>query len=107
MADMTSCTFTVNDRDQNRDFLFQTVQQGDNYLVTVTNDGIGPYGVTLSTKSPTATLPPHQDARVRAEGQLSLLFDRADNSNVAIMFNGGLYTYNPSYVKGAIVANFD
>jgi hypothetical protein len=107
MPDMTSCTFTVNDQDQNRDFLFQSVQQGDIYTVTVTNDGIGPYGVTLSTKSPSATLPSHPDARVRAEGELKLLFDSATNPNVSIAFNGGLYTYNPSYVKGAIVANFD
>lgn len=107
MVDMSSCTFTVNDQDQNRDFVFKTVQQGGNYKVTVTNDGIGPYGVTLSTNAPTATLPSHPDARVRAEGTLSLLFDSAENPNVAIAFDGGLYTFNTAYVKGALIAAFD
>ena len=110
MPDSTSCKFTVNDEGggaDNRDFLFNTIQQGDSYTVTITNDGIAPYGVSLSTSKPNAN-GPSQDARVKATGVLSLLFDqRAAPNNVVILFTGTLHTTHPTSMSNVAVASFD
>jgi hypothetical protein len=110
MPDSTSCKFTVNDEGggaDNRDFLFNTIQQGDSYNVTITNDGMGPYGVSLSTSKPNANIP-SSDARVKATGHLSLLFDQGTGSNnVVIQFTGTLNTTHPTSVNNVVVATFD
>jgi hypothetical protein len=109
MPDMTSCKFDVTDGEgaPTRPFKFDTVQQGDQYTVTVTSDGIGPYGVTLSTQKPTATLPPLDGARVKATGTMKLLFDKTNNPNVAIAFSGALVTAHPTWMTNVIIATFD
>ena len=109
MAENTRCTFVVNDDGggaPSREFVFATIQQGDNYRVTVTNDGIAPYGVTLSQAKPTAELPAQQ-ARVKATGTLSLLFDKAGDPDVAVSFSGPLNTTHSTSVSNVIVATFD
>src|SRR5687767_6772927 len=110
MPDITSCTFVVDDDGggaPTRQFVFSTIQQGESYQVTVTNDGIGPYGATLSVGTPQATLPPNAGARVKATGTLSLLFDTKANPNVAITFNGTLNTMHSTTVSNVVVATFD
>lgn len=110
MPDMTSCTFTVNDQDggaDTRSFAFNTTQQGDKYSVLITNDGIGPYGATLSTGTPNATLPSNGGARVKATGTLSLLFDSANDKNVVIAFTGTLNTTHSTSMQSVVIASFD
>lgn len=110
MPDMTSCTFTVNDQDggaDTRSFAFNTTQQGGAYSVLVTNDGLAPYGVTLSTGTPNAALPANAGARVKATGSLSLLFDSANDKNVVISFTGTLNTTHSTSVQSVVVASFD
>ena len=110
MPDMTSCTFTVNDQDggaDTRSFAFNTTQQGDKYSVLITNDGIPPYGATLSTGTPNAPLPSNGGARVKATGTLSLLFDAATDKNVAITFTGTLNTTHQTTMQSVIIASFD
>lgn len=110
MPDMTSCTFTVNDQDggaDTRTFAFNTTQQGDEYSVLVTNDGMGPYGATLSTGTPTAALPANPGARVKATGTLNLLFDSVSDKNVVITFTGMLNTTHSTSMQSVIVASFD
>src|SRR4051812_24689080 len=99
MPDMTSCHFDVSDGDGApvRGFRFDTVQQGNQYTVTVTNDGINPYSVTLSTQKPTAQLPPNDGVRVKATGKMTLLFDQTNNPNVAVQFSGALVTAHPTW----------
>jgi hypothetical protein len=75
--------------------------------VTVTHDGIGPYGVTLTQATPTANLPANAGVRVKATGTLTLLYDAPNNPNVAISFTGTLNTTHPTTMSNVLVAVFD
>jgi hypothetical protein len=109
MTHMTSCKFDVSDGEgaPTRPFKFDTIQQGDQYTVTITQDGIGPYGVTLTKQDPTKDVPKHDDARVKVTGSLKLLFDSKTDPNVAIAFSGALVTAHPTWMTNVIIAVFD
>jgi hypothetical protein len=104
MPDITSCKFVVSDGEGTRAFTFSSVQQGDSYSVTIENDGIGPYGASVSRNAPRAEIPDHSDARVKATGSLTLSFVPND-PRVIILFTGVLHTANPTSVGNVIIAS--
>jgi hypothetical protein len=109
MPAVTDCTLWANDSGGGADFRsfhFQSVQQGNNFTVTITNDGIGPTVCPLSEASPRFQIPDHPGARVKPLGELSLLWDN-DSDVYLVSFSGTLNSTYPTKCDKVVVASFD
>jgi hypothetical protein len=109
MAEMTSCLFQVSDPNggaQYRPFNFSSVQQGTNYVVTITFDGGSPLNLTLSQTNPQVNLPDMPQNRVKPVGNLVLAWDNASPGRI-IQFDGTLVTNAPVLLTNVVVASFD
>jgi hypothetical protein len=109
MPEMSSCTVNVSDPNGGaafRPFTFSSSQQGDTYTVSCLYDGGGPLTYKLTRSAPSANVNA-TGARVYPQGTLTMIFGAASDPNVAIKFDGTLWTNAPTKLQSVIVALFD
>ncbi len=88
--------FLVDDQGggaDNRNFVFDTVRQGDGVKVTITYPGSGPLAVTLTKGRPVQAIPAQDAARVKPSGTLTLTWSAEPATEFRLVsFTGTLHT---------------